>query len=198
MGEDDFLRIRAGGQYPKLFEAADEKGKLRLERGARFAFVEGAEKRILFRVGDALGIEPFSKNRRKRALADAYRVFQCNVPGKIEKIGHGLGTGRIREYPECGLLAIEEEVNRERRTDKSNTEGTLFGTWHGVRFLNYAFFLLRGLVHLQSHHAWRRHRRSRCGQCGRFCRIPIHGADGAVARASVLRIARWQEPRPPG
>src|SRR5258708_38533711 len=65
-----FLRVPAKVEVPKLLKASDEKRELRLKCCAWLPFVKRLEKRILLGIGDALGIEPLSKNIRKRALAD--------------------------------------------------------------------------------------------------------------------------------
>jgi len=77
---------------------------LRLKSCAGLPVVKCAEKGILLGIGDALGIEPLGKDRRKRALADAYGTFYRNIPGEIEKLGH--------EDEESVLRISREQVPR--------------------------------------------------------------------------------------
>jgi len=75
-----------------LLEAADQERKLCLECRAGLAFIERLQKWIVFRFDDALSSQSLSENPRQGALPNAYRTFDRNVTGKLEKLGHRLAT----------------------------------------------------------------------------------------------------------
>jgi hypothetical protein len=50
----------------------------------------------LFRIGDPLRVQAVCEDGRQRRLADSYGPFDCDVPGKIKKLGHESGyEGKI-------------------------------------------------------------------------------------------------------
>src|SRR5713101_4352817 len=115
-----FLRASAQIQGAQLLEAANQESKLCLKAGPRFAFVKGAEERIVLRLHDLLRVETLRQNSRQSAFADAYGAFHCDVSGQLKKIGHG--SGEIGNRLQHILLRVTRQL-RKRLT--AETQGNI-------------------------------------------------------------------------
>src|SRR5262249_2132023 len=90
VGDDGLARF---GPYVvlqplQLLKAADKKGKLGLKAGAALAFIKRAQKRIVFRLDDALRVQPVRDDIGQRALSHADGAFHCYILWWFKKLGH--------------------------------------------------------------------------------------------------------------
>src|SRR5208282_6285103 len=98
----------------QLLEAANQERQLGLEGGATLALVKRLQKRIVFRLDDALCRQALSENPRQRALPNSYGTFDRNVTGKLEKLGHGLSI--VVENWKAEYIASRRDAMWEKRS----------------------------------------------------------------------------------
>src|ERR1700678_813872 len=110
------IRSRTQIKRAQLLEAANQKSQLRLESRARLAFVERLQKGIVFRFNHPLRGQTFSEESRQCALPDAYGTFDCNITGKLEKLGHELSMVELLIWSGIGkqniLLRLQTQCGK--------------------------------------------------------------------------------------
>src|SRR5215472_10576093 len=74
----------------QLLKPLDQKRKLRLEGCPGLIVVEGAKKRVVFRLMNELPVQPLGDHSRQRALADPDRTFDRNISRWFKEIRHAL------------------------------------------------------------------------------------------------------------
>src|SRR5271157_4730700 len=112
VGDVDLVGIALHIQTAKLLVARDKERELRLEGRPGLAVVERPQKRIVFWLTDALGVQGFGNHLAQRALADTDGAFDCDVPGWLEKVRHGARKKlRSAEYLALASVTIAVMVN---------------------------------------------------------------------------------------
>ncbi len=105
IGEQRRGRIRGEG-FAQSFLALQQKVHLRAKGGAGFFLVKIGEKRIVFAIVNAAGVEAFGKDAGQRGFADAQRAFDGDETGSLRPpLGDksALGRGVLRHWQ--GIIA---------------------------------------------------------------------------------------------